>query len=281
MDNATQIFLNPYVLTYLVSIAGVQLLYGQIKRKQQETVATRRRTRGLPTNILLNQPKQLIAERQSALLEAVLLLATLVGMPFLLSVAVPLLENQSNSTASRLGLMLAFAALITTLLWSAKGPLRGLVGGLAFRVLAVSATPFEIGDRITIKGISGKVIGLSTFLLELETAGGKRVSLPTHLLWNEMVVSEGDRAAQCETVLYLPVEASTSQSRTAEAFLLELVQSSVYLEPSKPVQIYFESGTQALKLTAVAYAVSAGHTRSLTSEVTKGFLAFTEREQLR
>lgn len=280
MNDVAQVFLNPYVLFYLSSVAGVQMIYAQLKRKQKDLIAIQRRTRGLPNGILLNRPERLAALRQRAFLESALLLLTIVGLPFLLSIAISLLEGAESSGRERLGLMLAFVGLLMTMLWSAKGPLLAFVGGLAFKTFATFAVPFEIGDRVTIRGFSGKVISLSTFLFELETPRGERVSLPTYLLWNEMVVSEGDRATQCEINLYLSLCASAHQRRVAESFLQELIQSSTYLEPSKPVQIYFTAGLSATHLTAVAYAVSAEHARSLSNEITKEFLSFSQKEQI-
>ena len=145
-----------------------------------------------------------------------------------------------------------------------------------FKVFAAIAPPFEIGDRVTIGSISGKVLELSTFLLTLETAEGEQAYLPTYRLWTETIVSNPNRATRCETGLYLPLQATVSLRQAAELYLLETAQSSTYLAPFKLLDIHLSAEAQGFQLTVVAYAVSAEQVDALRSEITRGFHSFLE-----
>lgn len=281
MDNITSGLLNPYVLLYGVSIVMTQLIYTQWRRKRRAWIVMQRRTRGLSDDILLSQSEQLIARRQHAFIQSVLLLLTALGLPFLLSAAISLIEGRSRSALSgQLGLTVAAIVITFILLWSAKRPLQAFVGGLSFKLLAVFLVPFEIGDRITIKGLTGRVTHLGTFLLELETTEGKQISLPTYSLWSEIIAIVPERAIRCETILQLSLETSQQQRRFIESFLQEAVQASIYSAPSKPVQVYFSIVSQKIQVTVVAYAVAEEHAMTFKSEVTSAFLAFIEKEQI-
>lgn len=281
MHSIAKELVNPYVLVYCISIVVVPLFYSQWHRRRRALVTQQRRTRGLPGDSLLSRPELLKTRRQHAFTEVSLLLLTVIGLPLVLSVAIPLIEESAASgTSGRLGLTISVGGVVFVLLWSAKSPLRAFVGGLAFKLLAVFAVPFEIGDRVTVKGTTGRVIRLNTFLLELETTEGERVSLPSHLLWNEMVAIAPERAIRCEEMLQLSLKISSSQRHSIEAFLREAVQSSTYLAPSKPIQVYLSMESSRLQITVIAYVTSREYEMAFKSEITSAFLLFAEREKI-
>ena len=281
MDNMTSGLLNPYVLIYCVAVVMTQLAYTQWIHKRRALILLQRRIRGLSNDVLLSQSEQLAARRRHAFIQSALLLLTALGFPFLLSSLIPFIEGRTESAISgQIGLAIAVASVTFVLLWSAKRPLQAFVGGLTFKLLAVFLVPFEIGDRITIKGLTGRVTHLGTFLLDLETTEGERISLPAYLLWSEMIAIAPERAVRCETVLPLSLQTSQQQRRLIESFLQEAVQASIYSVPSKPVQVYFSIASQKLQVTAIAYAVAEEHAMALKSELANAFLSFVEKEQL-
>ncbi|MEL7401336.1 MAG: mechanosensitive ion channel protein MscS, partial [Pseudomonadota bacterium] len=74
MDNMAKLFINPSVLLYLLVVVGTQVLYSWWRRQRNTVITTRRRTRGLPKEILLNHAQQLAERRRLALTESALLL---------------------------------------------------------------------------------------------------------------------------------------------------------------------------------------------------------------
>lgn len=82
---------------------------------------------------------------------------------------------------------------------------KGFLGGLAFKTLAAFKTPFQSGDRVTIKGSSGKVVGFDTFFVSLQTVNDDLVSIPTHTLWGEDLISAnaGERSSLVVILFYL------------------------------------------------------------------------------
>ena len=281
MDSIARGLINPYVLIYGVAIIATQLFYSQWQRRRRALVERQRRTRGLSNDVLLSRPERLAARREYAFVESALLLLMALGLPFVLAAAIPFIEGSAESvSSSRLGLTMALLGSMLVLVWSARKPLQAFVGGLAFKLLAVSTVPFEIGDRITVKGITGRVTQLGTFLLEIETAAGERVSLPAYLLWTEMVAIAPERATRCEIALQLSLSVSQRQRRLIESFLQESVQSSTYIAPSKPIQIYFSMVPLKLQIVVVAYATAEEQAMAFKSEITNAFLTFAEKEQI-
>ncbi|MGB7086955.1 MAG: mechanosensitive ion channel domain-containing protein [Phormidesmis sp.] len=283
MDDLAQLFLTPSVLLYLAAVVGTQVLYSWWRRKQQARINTQRRTRGLPKEILLNHTERLAERRRVALTESALLLATVVILPFVLIAAAQFLGQSAESASSeRAGLAITFVTLLLGILISSTNVLKAFLEGLAFKTLAAFTVPFQIGDRVTLKSISGKVIQLTTFFVVLETLKGERVSIPTHSLWNEVMtsVNGGDRASLCEMVFYLSPKATAEQWQAAENIIWDTIQSSVYFEPSKPIQIYLSQSAKAIELTARVYVASTYNEPLFASDVTRAFLDFAHAKQI-
>lgn len=288
MDDIAKLFINPSVLLYLLSVVGAQLLYSWWRQKQQAAITTRRRTRGLPKDVLLNHAEQLAYRRRYALTQSTLLLATIVVVPVVLIVINQVLSSGggnapgASSSSEQKGLTITFVSLLLGSLVSSPNVIKAFLEGLAFKTLAAFTVPFQIGDRVIIKGVSGKVLQLDTFFVVLETLKGERVSLPTHCLWNEAItsVNGGNRDSLCEMVFYLSPTATAQQRQAAEDIIWDTIQSSVYLEPSKPVQIYLSQDADTIQLTARAYVASTYNEPLFSSDVTRAFLDVAHQKRI-
>jgi small-conductance mechanosensitive channel len=274
MDNLANL-LNPYVFVYLLTVIGAQILYSYWRQQQRDRIITQRRTRGLPQGILLNQPERLDQRRRQAATESVLLLATGIILPFALVICARLFEESVQlAIADQSGLAIAFVGLLLVVILGATDAIRAFWGGLAFKVLAAFVVPFQIGDRLTIGGISGKAIRFNSFFLTLETPSGEWVNLPTHTLWNAVFTApsqDGHRACNsrttlCEIAFYL------SPATTAE--------QCIYFEPAQPVQVYLSQSPKAIQLTASAYVGSDRNQPLFISDITRAFLKFVCQQQI-
>ncbi|MEL6776554.1 MAG: mechanosensitive ion channel domain-containing protein [Cyanobacteria bacterium J06597_16] len=287
MDDIAKLFINPSVLLYLGGIIGTQVLYSWWRQQQQKSINTRRRTRGLPKEVLLNHTERLAERRRHALTQSTLLIASVVVLPFVLIASTQWFDAWIGSapettTTEKTGLTITFVTLLISSLISSPSVVKAFLEGLAYKTLAAFTTPFQIGDRVLIKGISGRVVQLDTFFVVIETLKGERVSLPTHTLWAETItsVNGGDRDSLCEMVFYLSPTSSDKQRQAAEDIIWNTIQSSTYLEPSKPIQIYLSQGAKAIQLTARAYVASTYNEDLFTSDVTRAFLNFTHQKQI-
>jgi hypothetical protein len=88
--------------------------------------------------------------------------------------------------------------------------------------------PLQIGDRVTFKGHSGKVIRISTFFIILQTLDDDLVSVPTRELWSEVLVSAnaGARSSLCVMPFYLAPFVSKPQRSHGQG-----LWASTYDEP--------------------------------------------------
>lgn len=287
MDDLAKLFINPSVLLYLLIVVGTQVFYSLWRQKRQAMITKRRRTRGLPEDVLLNHTERLAERRRYALTQSVLLLATIVILPFVLIAGshwmrVWFEDIPKTASTEQAGLTITFITLLASSLISSPNALKAFLEGLAFKTLAAFTVPFQIGDRVIIQGISGKVTQLDTFFVVIETLKGERVSIPTYSLWNESITSinGGDRDSLCEMVFYLSPLATAQQRQAAEDIIWNTIQSSVYLESSKPIQIYLSQDAETIQLTARAYVASTYNESLFSSDVTRAFLDFAHAKQI-
>ncbi|MEL6551962.1 MAG: mechanosensitive ion channel domain-containing protein [Cyanobacteria bacterium J06621_11] len=306
MNSLFHLIINPYTAAYLLILVGTQALYYQWQNKKRDRLTTQRLTRGLPPNTLASPPaEQLKKRRHSALIEVGLLVITLIVVPVLLVGITHWIERPESAIASTInihqrGLTLMFLGLLTIAVFGGLQTAKAFVGGLSYKAIAAFSVPFQLGDYVTIKGISGKVVQFNTFFTQLSTLSGQQVSLPTHTLWHEAVTSfnrqasssQGayglsssrsallSQAAQCEMIFYLSPTATSEQYKIAEEILLETIRSSAYVEPSGPVEIYCSQTLEAIKFNVTAYVTAVEHSAAFRSEVTRRFLTFTERKQI-
>lgn len=274
-DLASQI-LNPVVGIYLLIVFSVQLLAGLIQQQRQVRVTKRRLKQGLVGPVLINHSEQLGEGRRAAFIESSILIISVILVPFLFAWLLP-----KGSEALK-GLGLTFGTLLIWLLFSGTEIAKAFLGGVLFKTLVTFKRPFQIGDRISIKGVSGKVIGFGTFFVELQTPNDDLVSVPTYTLWSEVLTStnSGDRSSLCVMDFYLASFVSAKQRQEAEDAIWDAIQASIYYEPAKPMQIYLSQTQDAIRLTAKAYVASTYNEPLFSSDVTRSFLDFASQRNI-
>lgn len=273
-------FVNPYVLGYLLAVGLGQLGYTAWKRVQRNAVATRRRRQGLPDDLMLSTAQTLAEHRRDALLASAILLLTVTVLPFLLIHLSAYGENEE----ARNGISIVFAGLVLWMLLIGTDVAKSLLGGLAFRTIVAfqRPAPFQTGDRVTLKGIGGKVIGFDSFFVTLQTPNDDQVSIPTASLWSEVLssVNAGERASLCVMHFYLAPFVTAEQRDAAEDAIWDAIQSSPYYTPSKPMNIFLGQTPDSIQLTAKAYVASTHNEVVFISDVTRVFLDFASHESI-
>ena len=275
MDEVVKLLENPNILIYLGIVIASQVIYGLWNYLRRRRISLRRKAQGLPNGILINHAEKLASRRIDALVQSGLLLASIVITPFVLVWMTKSVEDQR-------GVAIAFLALLAWTLYSGTDILKAFLGGLAFKTIAAFKHPFQIGDRVTLKGISGKVISFDTFFVMLQTLNDDLISIPTHTLWSEDLSSAnaGDRSSLCVMNFYLASFVNAEQRQAAEDVIWDAIQASVYYEPSKPIQIYLTQTPDAIQLTAKAYVASTYNEPLFTSDVTRAFLDFVSQQDI-
>ncbi len=276
MEDLVEMFANKYVLIYLIVVIGLQLIYTGWQHWQRHRIAMRRKTQGLPDDILLYHAQRLDERRRDALLQSSLFLGSVLIVPFILVVVAQQLEGSDSNTEQK-GLVIVFVTLLLWLLFTGTDIAKTFLGGLAFKTLAAFKNPFQVGDRVTLKDIGGKVVGFDTFFVSLQTSNDDLISIPTASLWNETLNSTnaGGRSSLCVMRFYLAPHVSPKQRQACEDAIWDAIQSSVYYDPMQPMQIYLEQLPEAIQLTAKAYVALTYDEPLFTSDVTRAFLDFT------
>ena len=278
MEIFTQI-LNPAVGLYLLILLGIQILISIIRHQRQKQIDRKRARQGLTGPVLMNHAERLRERRWAALLESSILILSVIIIPFLIvrfACYIPLIKE---SPEPEKGLGLVFGSLILWLLFTGTDIAKAFLGGLMFKTLAAFKQPFQIGDRVTLRGISGKVTQLDTFFVQLQTPNDDLISIPTSSLWTEVLSSTngGDRASLCVINFYLASFVTAQQRQDVEDIIWNAIQSSVYYEPAKPMQIYLSQTPEAIQLTAKAYVASTYNEPLFVSDVTRAVLDFTAK----
>lgn len=149
------------------------------------------RSQGLPEALLMGTSERLIERRQEAFLESAWLVITILVVPFVLI--------QFAAEEDQKGIALAFAILLLWVILNGTEVAKAFLSGLAFKTLVAFRTPFQVGDRVTLKGIGGKVVRFNTFFVTLQTADDDQISIPTSSLWSEVLSSAnaGEHASLC------------------------------------------------------------------------------------
>ena len=273
MDAIINLLKDPKILIYLGIVIGSQMIYGLGAYLIQSKIRRKRKNAGLPEGILINHAEKLASRRIDALVQSGLLLASILITPFVLV---------GITKSAQSGLAIAFLVLLGWILFNGTDVIKAFLGGLAFKTIAAFKQPFQIGDRVTLKGIGGKVISFDTFFVMLQTLNDDLISIPTHTLWSEDLSSAnaGDRSSLCVMNFYLASFVDAEQRQKAEDAIWDAIQASVYYEPSKPMQIYLTQTPEAIQLTAKAYVASTYNEPLFTSDVTRAFLDFVSQEKI-
>ncbi|MGB3641052.1 MAG: mechanosensitive ion channel domain-containing protein [Rivularia sp. (in: cyanobacteria)] len=284
MNDVQKAITNPeiliYLLIYLGTIIGTQLLYSLGIYLRQTRTNKRRFARGLPETILIHHAEKQSSRRFDVLIQNFLLLFSVFIVPFLL---VSISETDSNiNSADKSSLVLVFVLLLIWIFVNGTDLIKAFLNGLAFKTITAFTQPFQVGDRVNLKGIKGKVVKFNTFFVVLITPDDDLISIPTHSLWNEVLNSanSGNRSSLCVINFYLASFNTAEQRQAAEDTIWDAIQSSVYYEPSLPMQIYLSQTPDAIKLTAKAYVASTYNEPLFSSDVTRAFLDFASKANI-
>lgn len=281
MDAIVERFANVYVLSYLLLIVALQFAYAGWRHWRRRRIASRRRAQGLPDAMLINNSERLGERRRHALVQSGLLLGSILLLPFILVWLAPQLEGGA-AVPERSGVIIVFIALLVWLALEGTDVAKAFLGGLAFKTVAAFKNPFQLGDRVTLKGIGGKVVGFNTFFVTLATPNDDLVNIPTASLWSEVLNSAnaGARGSLCVMNFYLAPFVSPEQRQAAEDRLWDAIQASVYFDPTKPFQIYLSQTPTFIQVTAKAYVASTYDEPLFSSDVTRTFLDFTSAHHI-
>ena len=268
--------LNPFVIVYLAIVVGCQFVMEQWRHRQQCKVAQARRTQGLPPGVIMDHSVKLTELRKGALVEASVFIASILLTPFLLWALTGFHEATGSSLA------VVFVGLLIWVAISGTDVLKSFLGGLSFRVLAAFYAPLQVGDRITLKGHSGKVTDIGIFYVILQTLNDDRIAIPTASLWSEDVVNAnaGARYSLCVMEFYLDPTISAEKRQQAEQAVWDAIQRSVYVEPAQPMQIYYSQEAYAIRMTAKAYVASTYNEPLFTSDVYREFFDFAGKNDI-
>ena len=275
MDLA-KVLLNVYVILYLLIVIGAQIWIIIRNRNQRRQIQENRQQQGLPPDILLNHAERLSDVRKEALLQSSVLLATIIVVPFLIT----LIFGALMTAEDRTGLAVTFLGLLGWLLLTGTDVAKSFLGGLAFKTLVAFKNPIQVGDRVTLKGYGGKVLEIGIFFVKLQTLNDDLISIPTRDLWCEVLSSAnaGARSSLCVMTFYLAPFSTQKQRQAAEDTIWDAIQASPYFEPSLPMQIFLAQERDAICLTAKAYTASTYNEPLFTSDVTRAFLEFADKE---
>ncbi len=268
--------LNRYVAAYLLCVVGVQVIIAFIRRGLEKETEARRQAQGLSPEVLVGPATQLAALRKSAWWEAVALWGCIILLPFLIVTMVP---QESTYDTTRSGLAATFVALLVWTMVSASDVLKSFVGGLTFKLLVAVRPPFQLHDRVTLSGHSGKVVHIGFFHVRLQTPNDDLVSIPTGTLWSQVLISAnaGARSSLCVMNFYLAPDTDKDKRKAAEDIIWNAVQASTYFDPTQPLQVYYSQIPSAIVLTAKAYVANTYLEPDFTSDVTNhAFEAFNE-----
>ncbi len=285
MEAIVENLVNPWVLAYMLL-----LLFSVVLPRLLEKVAATNREIDRRDAKLFGPPvigpgfrletSRKIASREFAIFAAIALLA-----PFILGaiayvkhmyIGIPA-PDKFNSVQKSLGT--AFVGLFIWISVSGTETAKAFFGGLAFRALLAQTRPFQVGDRVTLDGHSGRVESIGFFHVSLVTPDDDLVSVPTYQLWSESLVSTnaGNRSSLCVIDFYLSPRVNAEQRKKAEAIIRDAVQASIYYEPGKPLQTLCDQGLDAIHFCAKAYVSSTYREFEFKDDVTKKTLdAFDE-----
>lgn len=263
------------VVIYLavIILSQVALHYG--RRHKADIIGSRRIRAGLDQKKLVDHAVKLHTIKTEAVTDALLLVATILIVPILIAASIDDAEQQK-------ALGVIFLGLLIWVLVSATDIARAFLGGIAFRAFVGLKAPFQVGDRVTLGGHTGKVTEIGAFFVRLQTPDDDLVSIPTSSLWSAPLVSAnaGDRASLCVMTFHLAPFVSAEQRKAAEDAIWDAIQKSIYWDFDKPMQIYVEQRKDEIVLTAKAYVALTYNEPLFKSDVYQIFLDVADAQPI-
>ncbi|WP_075341869.1 mechanosensitive ion channel domain-containing protein [Tenacibaculum agarivorans] len=145
--------------------------------------------------------------------------------------------------------------------------LKNVFGGL----LIILDRPFQIGDRINIKGNYGEVVNIGLRNTQINTLDDNLVTIPNSAIISDNISNANSGALDCMVVvnLWLPLHVNVNKVRkiTHEAAI-----TSRYLNIDKPVTILFFDHFDhhpATKVVVKAYVLDARYEKLFEADVTE------------
>ncbi|MFT7589442.1 MAG: small-conductance mechanosensitive channel [Limisphaerales bacterium] len=151
--------------------------------------------------------------------------------------------------------------------FAAQDIVKNIFGGL----LVILDRPFQIGDRITIRGEYGEVEKIGLRLTTLRTLDDSLVTVPNSVFISESVSNANTGALDCMVVanLWLPAQIDVERVRQ---IAFEAAITSPYVNFDKPVQVlFFDHFDQnmATNIKVKAYTLDARFEKSLEADITR------------
>ena len=283
LQELAEALIDKYVLIYIFIIVAAQLAcWGRCFYKRKK-IERQRRKAELPPDIIMDHSERLADLRKESIWASSVLVVTIFLTPFAIIFVIWLCKGAESEGFAKIaaengdGLILAFIGLFIWILFSGTDVARNFLGGLGFKTLVAFKSPFQVGDRVTLKGIGGKVTSISTFFVTLQTPNDDLINIPTSGLWSEVLTSAnaGERSSLCVMDFFLAPFVTQNELQDSEDTIWNAIQASPYLEVANPMQIFFTQNNNSIQLTAKAYVASTYNEALFKSEVTKAFLNFT------
>ncbi len=176
------------------------------------------------------------------------------------------------------GLLAAAAAIGVAVGFAAQDLLKNIFGGLVI----IFDTPFQVGDKISVGGTYGEVLGIGLRSTRIVTPDDNLVSVPNSQVVDGQVSNANAGALDCQVVtdLYLPGWVDETRAKQIAS---QAAASSKYVYVQKPITVIvkdeFDDG-HTLHLKVKAYVLDTRYEFLLASDVTERARAAFRREGL-
>jgi small-conductance mechanosensitive channel len=176
------------------------------------------------------------------------------------------------------GLIAAAAAIGVAVGFAAQDLLKNIFGGLVI----IFDTPFQVGDKISVGGTYGEVVGIGLRSTRIVTPDDNLVSVPNSQVVDGQVSNANAGALDCQVVtdLYLP---GWVDEERAKQIAYEAAASSKYVYLQKPITVIvkdeFDDG-HVVHLKVKAYVLDTRYEFLLASDVTERARRAFRREGL-
>ncbi len=283
LEDLAKALIDKYVLIYISVIVTAQLACWGRGFYKRNKIAKQRHSVDLPRDIIIDHSVKLADLRKESIWASSVLVVTIFLAPFAIIFVIWLCKGTESEGFAEIagkngdGLILAFIGVFIWILFSGTDVAKNFLGGLGFKTLMAFKSPFQVGDRVTLKGIAGKVTSISTFFVTLQTLNDELINIPTSGLWSEVLTSAnaGERSSLCVIDFYLAPFVTQKELQDSEDTIWNAIQASPYLDVTNPMQIFFTQTDKSIQLTAKAYVASTYNEALFKSEVTKAFLNCT------
>ena len=165
------------------------------------------------------------------------------------------------------GIIAASAALGLAVGVAAQDVLKNVLGGL----LVVFDQPFQVGDKITVRGTYGEVTSIGLRSTRIKTADDDLVTIPNSQVVEEQVTNTNAGQLNCQvaTSLHLPGQVD---ERLARKIAFEAAMTSKYVFLNKPIVVLVQDDFRTTFVTRIkvrAYVLDPRFESLFQSDVTE------------